>query len=969
MSEPSAENRSSEGRIAAGGGVTIPGYQPVELLGSSPSFGAWVRAVQVRMDRHVLLKVLKPDKATQEYFAREIATVVQFDGDGVLRAIDEGTVEGFRYLVVDEAEGIPLTSAVIGGESGWCELAKTALDVLRRTLDRGFLLLPSPPAAWRRLPAGDFSLADMGWLIPIGDKIPKLSVLPEELRGRVATPSDVVRSFEITGKKLAAEFGVPLPLAWKNATVTLSALDQESTVDEVISSLESARNAVDPGTESRTTSFLLFGLLLVAAVVAGTITVLGPDQEPGEDPEVEIQSEPGLAEGGTEPPEQGSSAETEEALMRKLAEEAGWTAYDFAFPGRSNEESSGPVPLPLTEIQRQALTKVAEEHPTTRAAALALHDLDCDRLVRLLQLEEEWMNSEKTVQQKFEQDRLADAEATLERFRSDYERRGADLIPAIESAMARLRRSLVERGAVKRQELRQMIDEKNARREYRKAASEVGRVITELLLDDQPWAEEERQRLLATADRYEAVEKAVDDAIVTAHREALAADFEGANDSLQEVSGEEEFEEIAQLRLSWLQNFQRAAEVWRAIHRELSSDQRSRKAHPYALQVGEDLRGRVLSVEPTRFEIKISGRREQRVIEWLELTPDQWRELGGELVNEETNLLLRIFLGESEAIEAAARLDPVPIWYEAFLERSQREANEALLRLLSLGENALAEGNVVGARQAAREIVLTIDSSLWESRRALLESWCRTYWLVTGPLSAFPGASGKWDKDRNITLRFDFSQPETESSWISSSAGRGRRVRAGEAMRVRGSIWLAPGGRTDLFEEDLRASVTMVASNAKSPNLNLVLFARRERNQHRGDLYGLGYRPLPPVPTKIERNGLSVFLPANICGPLAAAEAAAGERLAFLQVRPQVSSGEGVELVVRSTPSKWSFHWNEKALTEEFSRPKRVGQRGTVEFRTYGSEGFVGAITIDGQMTQTWWDRFSATQIAEDLGL
>ena len=311
---------------------------------------------------------------------------MQFDGDGVLRAIDEGTVEGFRYLVVDEAEGIPLTSAVIGGESGWCELAKTALDVLRRTLDRGFLLLPSPPAAWRRLPAGDFSLADMGWLIPIGDKIPKLSVLPEELRGRVATPSDVVRSFEITGKKLAAEFGVPLPLAWKNATVTLSALDQESTVDEVISSLESARNAVDPGTESRTTSFLLFGLLLVAAVVAGTITVLGPDQEPGEDPEIEIQSEPGLAEGGTEPPEQGSSAETEEALMRKLAEEAGWTAYDFAFPGRSNEESSGPVPLPLTEIQRQALTKVAEEHPTTRAAALALHDLDCDRLVRLLQL-------------------------------------------------------------------------------------------------------------------------------------------------------------------------------------------------------------------------------------------------------------------------------------------------------------------------------------------------------------------------------------------------------------------------------------------------------------------------------------------------------------------------------------------------------------------------------------------------------
>jgi len=435
------------------------------------------------------------------------------------------------------------------------------------------------------------------------------------------------------------------------------------------------------------------------------------------------------------------------------------------------------------------------------------------------------------------------------------------------------------------------------------------------------------------------------------------------------VPGESEFEEIAERRLNWLQNFRRAAEVWRAIHTELSSDQRSSKAHPYALRGGEDLRGRVLVVEPTRFEIKISGRREQRMITWLELTPAQWRALGGELVSEESNLLLRSFLGESEAIEAAAKLDPVPLWYEAFLELSQREAKEALLRLLTIGEEALAKGDVVAARQAAREIVQTIDRSLWASSRALLESWCQAYWLATDPLSAFPGASGEWDQDRNLTLRFDFSKEGTESSWISSNPGRGRRVRSGKAMRVRGSVWLAPGKQTDLFEEDLRVSATMVASNAKAPNLNLVLFARRMRNQHRGDLYGLGYRPLPPLPTKIERNGLSVFLPANICGPLAAAEAAAGDRLSFLQVRPQVASTEGVELVVHSTPSKWSFQWTEKSLAEEFARPTKQVQRGTVEFRTYGSEVFVGAITIDGQLTQTWWNRFSAARIAEDLAL
>ena len=187
------------------------------------------------MDRHVLLKMLKPGvPVAHEYFSREISTVVRLDGEGVLRAIDEGTVKGVRYLVVDEAEGIPLSASSVGGEEGWASLTRTALELWRRVLERECILLPIPAVSWRRLPAGDFASADLGWLVPIGQKIPTHPWLDAEITARESRPQDAIASFDATGKALAEALGIPLPAAWRRASQSLASVAADAQFEDVL---------------------------------------------------------------------------------------------------------------------------------------------------------------------------------------------------------------------------------------------------------------------------------------------------------------------------------------------------------------------------------------------------------------------------------------------------------------------------------------------------------------------------------------------------------------------------------------------------------------------------------------------------------------------------------------------------------------------------------------------------------------
>jgi len=962
------------------GGVTIPGYQPVELLGSAPSFGAWVRAIQVRMDRRVLLKVLRPGlPVAHEYFAREIAAVVRSDGEGVLRAIDEGTVRGYRYLVVDEADGIALTAEGIGGEEGARALALAALGLWRRILDGGEILLPIPAAAWRRLPAGAFVVADLGWLVPLGVALPQHPGLPRELVGRPARASDAIRGFESAGRGIAAAYGVAAAAPWRRAAQALASIPEEADADEVSAALRAAATALEPKRRSRTIPLAIAAVLVAAAAVWGTIEFIGrPHLGPGPvaDDGVPVPappSEPGeVGEAGAPPPVDP------EAEERREAEERAWASLDALLPdpaepaprGAGEGAATEPAerePLPAEKVV--LLARLSEQHAGTRAAAIARHEVEGERLDRVIALEEEWRRVHDGFSAEIAAGRLSAAEAVLEPYRARFRAEGGDgLLPDLAGGLARLRRTLVTRAATVRSTLEASVAAARRDRRYRKTAIELGRALPGLIAVDQEWAKRERVDLLETAERYEAVMRATDEAVSLAHESAAAGDFAAASTALAATPGEEEFPELAARRAEWEERVGRAGRLLAAIIAQLGREERAERPHPYRLADGERVRGRVVGLAGTGFDLKLEGLVETRRLRFLDLADDQRAELAGAGVptDAETRLLLRHLLGDPDAVAGAAMLSPPPPWLEDARLRRERLANADLGRWLSEGRTAHAEGRAEAAREAARAIARAIPPRLWESERAEIEEWCRAHWRAIGPAAAFPGATVSWGADRSIALDYDFSREEAISSWVPTAAGRGRRRLAAKAMEVVGSVRLLAAGETDLFEGSLDVSASLVPREKNAPNLNLVLFARSDGEVGRGDLFGLGFRPPEGRVARIDGD-TPIFLPANVCGPLDAAERGDGSRLPLARVEPRVPAGERVEVRLRSAPESLGFAWLGR-FDETYPAAPARERRGTVEFVTYFSPVLVGELRIRGTLAAEWWGRWIGERVEEDLG-
>lgn len=139
----------------------IPGFQPLHIRGSA-RLGIWIEARQIRLDRRVLLKVLPAtDHAQQDQFVEEIQALVKLDGDGVLRVIDEGSVAQARYVALDEAEGSPVDSIAVNELDGDL-LAKTLVKLHQQLHRQGSCIEPVPLSSILRLPAGGFSVMELG---------------------------------------------------------------------------------------------------------------------------------------------------------------------------------------------------------------------------------------------------------------------------------------------------------------------------------------------------------------------------------------------------------------------------------------------------------------------------------------------------------------------------------------------------------------------------------------------------------------------------------------------------------------------------------------------------------------------------------------------------------------------------------------------------------------------------------------
>ncbi len=969
--EPSSESGPPQGASVGGGptgadrgGVTIPGYQPVEFLGNAPSFGKWVKAVQVRMDRHVLLKVLKPGvPVAHEFFSREISTMVRLDGEGVLRAIDEGTVKGFRYLVLDEADGIQLSASSVGGEEGWCALTRTALELWRRVLERECVLLPIPAVSWRRLPAGDFSSADLGWLVPIGDKIPSHPWLAPNLSSRDSRPHDAIGCFDATGKELAKALEVPLPGSWRRASDALASVPEDAQFEDVLRAFIDAKEVVEPPKTQRTLVWAVAGLILVAGLVWGTVHVM---TRGAASPKVVGVSDVDV------PSDRGNGVETIEPppvdpllLEKQRLEELAWIALDELVPDRA-DEAELPTNTVLDNAQVALLSQLVIDHPGTRAAALAATELEIHRIAAFDDITSQLWATTLGVEKTLAEGQIAEAEGLVVALRAHAdESKAFGSFPELESPFERLSSTVAAMGAQSLDQLSARIAAAIREREFRRGAIEVNRAVPGLLASDQVWAEEQRLGLLETAGRYERVKRAVERGIARAADLTAQADFNAAVREVAFVDGEAEFPELVSRRREWVGHFDRARATAHAIATELESKARESKRHAYVLVGDEKLQGRIQSVAPGRFTLRLDGLRKVREIHWLELAPEQWSQLAGENLAEEQRLLVETLLGSDVALERASKLDPVPAWTADARRRLERAANADLNRLLTAGRTALSAGNGTAARRAALAIAAEIPPELWSEERSELAEWCSVHWLEVGPGEAFPGASVSWKPDRSIEIDFDFSNPEATRAWVPARAGLGTVTHAKGSMVTKRSVWLAPGGHADLFEDQLRVSTTLATTEAPSPNLNVVLFAHLSTQGWAGDLFGLGFRP--PTALRIE-GAVPVFFPANVIGPLVAAELGKGDELQWAEPRPKITRGMRVDLELASLASSVELRWKdvlEKAFPAESSR-RRLG---TVEFRSYHAKILVGDTKIRGRISEQWWERWVEERVEEDLAL
>ena len=167
----------------------IPGFQPLHIRGAG-RLGIWIEARQVRLDRRVLLKVLPAaENDLQQEFVREVQALVQLDGGGALRVIDEGTVGRARYVALDEGDAVPMTDFPQDLEQK-LELGRCLIDLYQRLHRLGIVAGPVPVNAVRKLPSGGFVVSELGAVATDGGE--------REIRHRAAqTLEQLGSSFEM----------------------------------------------------------------------------------------------------------------------------------------------------------------------------------------------------------------------------------------------------------------------------------------------------------------------------------------------------------------------------------------------------------------------------------------------------------------------------------------------------------------------------------------------------------------------------------------------------------------------------------------------------------------------------------------------------------------------------------------------------------------------------------------------------
>lgn len=652
----------------------IPGYQPVEKLGRTPSFGVWVRAVQTRLDRPVLLKLLNAGGPTLEaLFAREISALVRLDGQGALRVIAEGSAGLVRYLVLDEAAALPVapdaadgsvtpgrvtpgsvtpgsatpgsatpgsvtpgSATASGGATSsldpeaWRALAETLEDLFRAIRDQGLVLLPVPAAALRRLPTGQFVVGDLGVLLSPGEMMPTQAPVPATLQGQ---PVESGLNVCLLGATL-----VGLGRTWQGmprwlAQVASQLERQPPSEGERL--LAQPRRLVAPARPllQRPVGWGAVALALLLGAWASYVTLRQDDPRSGPrevtsstespdngvaDLEPRASGNPGQGVGeGSEGPDTagGEGAIPGTGVGGGTAEarrlEAAAQA-EFARLVPDDQAVTLTIPAPLA----QQLASLQARFPATQAAQQAGRLLKLGRLAS----EQEGLRLWETVAARLQRALLAGDHAAAESYLATLA--GVVLPDPVDEVRAHFAQELTTSAELRRAQLAQALDHHAAQRTYGAARELAEAALPRLRAQDRAWLEERVVQLSEAAGRYEAARTGLERAIVTGLDRTAQGDWAAAETALASAIPGSEFAELEARHGAWVRALEEGSRSAAAVRAGVQQWKDTEGVRSVTLAGSEEpLKGRVTGIEgPLAFELKLDGRTGRSAVAWRELT-------------------------------------------------------------------------------------------------------------------------------------------------------------------------------------------------------------------------------------------------------------------------------------------------------------------------------------------------------------
>lgn len=946
-------------------GVVIPGYQPVEMLGRTPSFGVWVRAIQTRLDRHVLLKLLSGSAApTQEAFSREIAALVRLDGNGVLRVIDEGAVGAVRFLVVDEAGG-ELPARLETGD--WHEVARTYEDLYRQFGADQAVLLPLPPDTLRRLPSGHFVTGDLGWVVGVGEPLPAHPQVPTEWHGQPAELWHNAKFLGGTLKELSSKHGnCPRPLSQE--FLALERLtESKDTVDPLAAS---PLSSVAKPQQARVPAWAwLLGVVVMLAAGGWLASAFWEQDKPSDTPtEVGDQQQ----DPGPESPSEPERPQVEVVDPPQEQDKSGDAEARFSEilgPPQENDEDDAEFAVVIDEKREQQLTQLIEEFPDTEAARRSARILEVARLASVQTTWHWWQRTRGPAQTALRAGNFALVEQTL----------GATPRPNLPTSIV-TERAYLENSLVGRERaLTQQLDIEWAAlcqsRKYAQVQADFAKREASWSSRQSEWVAAWKARLADESQRYQAAASALAVAERNMFQRAEEGAWEPGLAAIGELAVGPDFPELSERSAAWSSRLRRAFEVARTFDAGLRKLEESGKNLTFAL-VGEDpVRGKVTGFESaTSFVIKVDGRRSNRTLSWRSLRRASFTDVierNGASVDPDDLLLLVFFLGDvRRSATALVELDPAPEWASDVLRVADSRRVELLTQRLALAGEHAGKGQWEKFESTLQDLLQVLTVADFDRERKLFEGWFQKLWNARGPGVAFPGARTSEFSDGVLSLTYDFRQEGAAQDWQRGD----RRTKVEEkrgTLLLRGSVWLVPAeawgkSRSDIFQGALETHAEMQARNPESPNLNVILWSQLPLAHESGVLFGLGFHPqklhqLPLAPDKSP-----VLLPANVIG--VAAEIERGLQAHYVSVNPKVARRSTV-IHAKIDGDACRLGWKDSdqelgSCQTSYSKERR---RGTVQFRSYASSVLIRSVRVAGRLNSSWWEAWVQRAAQRDV--